>query len=124
MSVNAIVLTACGPSKEEAEAKQQLFADSIQKVSNDSLEKLVQDSITKKPIQTDSIIETTSNQKHLKTKLVNLQKKYEKECENLESLKHHKFLRSKHKKENQIEKQTQLIEHLKEQIRSIKSRLQ
>ncbi len=120
----AIVVTACGPSKEEIEAKQQLFADSIQKASQDSLEKLVQDSITKIQITKDSIVETPSNQKHLKTQLANLQLKYEKESKNLESLKQHKFLRSKHKKEEQIEKQTQVVENLKQQIHSIKSQLQ
>lgn len=123
MAVTAMTVAACGPSKEEVEAKQQLFADSVQKATKDSVEALVQDSITKKQITTDSIIETPSNQKHLRAQLVNLQAKYEKECENLEALKHHKFLRSKHKKENQIEKQTQVVQHLKQQIHSIKAQL-
>ena len=78
MSVTAIIVTACGPSKEEIEAKQQLVADSLQKVHTDSLGKLVQDSIKQKQITADSIVTTPSNQKHLRLQLANLQKNIKK----------------------------------------------
>ena len=124
IGISSFALNGCGPSKEEALEKQEQYTDSVQQAGKDSLARLSQDSIAKKKVKKDSVAKSSPHKKHVKAELVELQEKYNEECAHLESLKkHHKLLRSKHKKEAQIEQQTEVVEQLKKQIDWIKKQL-
>lgn len=112
----AMSLFSCGPSQEEIEAAEQAKKDSVEIVLKDTLEK--------QEVKKDSVIAiVVKDQKHLKQKLAQLKSEYEKECVKLEDIKGHKFLRSKHKKENDIKEQTALVEQTKKQIQQVEKQL-
>ncbi len=111
------MFTACGPSEVEKEDAEKAYVDSIALVKQDTLEK---QEVTK-----DSVIAVVeTDQKVLKQKLAHLKAACQKENAKLEDVKHqHKFLRSKHKKEEAIEEQAKVVEHLQNQIKQIEKEL-
>jgi hypothetical protein len=112
-----ITVTSCGPSQEEVEAAEKVKQDSMAVVMQNT------DTVVKEEVKKDSVlgVEVVSAKKAYKQKLAYLQSQYEEACKKLESIKGHKLLRSKHKKEKQIEEQTKVVNSIEHQIAALKN---
>ena len=114
-SLIGITFVACGPSKEEAAALEQIKMDSVAKATENNIarQKAIQDS-------TDAF---AANQEELKSQLINLKGELAGEESKLNSTEQFKLLRSADEKAAQIAEQTKIVEELKAQIADIEKQI-
>jgi organic radical activating enzyme len=115
ISTLTIILTSCGPSKAELEAKEKAKMDSVVQATKDDIAR-------KQAIQ-DSIAALAEEQNVLKQDLVDLKAKYAAEYSKLQNIYQFKLLRTPDEKAQQIEEQTKIVEQLKSDIKDISSKI-
>ncbi len=115
ISITALLLFACGPSKEEVAAREKAKMDSVAKATEQNLAR-------QQAVQ-DSIESAAMNQEALKAQLIDLMGQLAGEESKLNSIAEFTLLRTADEKAAQIAHQTIIVEQLKAQISEIEKQI-
>jgi hydroxylamine reductase (hybrid-cluster protein) len=107
----ALILIACGPSKEEQAAREKYVADSVAQA------------IAQQQADARRIADSLANQTALRQQVIDLKAQLEAAIAKLNDTEQFKLLRTQDEKQQQIEDQTRIVETLKQQIADIEKQI-
>ncbi len=110
-----LLLSACGPSKEEQEAKEKAKMDSVANATQNNI-------VRQQAIQ-DSITAAGANQEAMKQQLIDLKSQLAAEQTKMDDVQGFKIGRSEDEKQQQVADQTKVIETIKGQISDLEKQI-